>query len=51
MDEDDLPPEPASDRDEGFFGELGRGFSAVLVIALFFAIAGVALYAALHWWG
>jgi hypothetical protein len=50
MDNDDLPPETKAPSDESDFGSsLGGGFTGVVGIALFLAIAGVAVYLLVHW--
>lgn len=49
MDEDDLPPHPENNSDEGFSGALGRSFSGLLVLGVLFGVAGLVLYAATHW--
>jgi hypothetical protein len=50
MDEDDLPPrrEPAADEDS-FAGALGLTFTGLLWVAAFAAVAGLGLYAFVHW--
>jgi hypothetical protein len=45
MDEDDVPPPPAVEKDSGFSGALGRTVGSFVWIAIFIAIAGVVLYA------
>ena len=45
MDEDDLPPSPAADKDGGFSGALGRTVGNFVWIAIFIAIAGAVLFA------
>lgn len=49
MDEDDLPPQPAADRDGGFSGALGRTIGNFVWIALAFAIIGGVLYLVTRW--
>ncbi len=49
-DTDDLPPKKERDvEDRSFFESLGELFGASIWIILFLAVAGVALYAVLHW--
>jgi hypothetical protein len=45
MDEDDVPPPPAVERDGGFSGALGRTVGNFVWIAMFVAIVGAVLYA------
>jgi hypothetical protein len=51
MDQDDLPPRPSRpiENDSGFAGELGRTFAGFFWIALFMTVAGVIVYALMHW--
>jgi hypothetical protein len=50
MDQDDLPPEAHETSDDsGFWGSLGSGFTGVVGIALFLAIAGAGAYFLIHW--
>jgi hypothetical protein len=51
MDDDDLPPQPKDNSDEGFFGALGWTFSGFAFVAIFFVIIGAILYAAMRWFG
>jgi hypothetical protein len=48
MDEDDVPPPPAAERDSGFSGALGRTVGSFVWIALFIALVGVALFVLTH---
>jgi hypothetical protein len=51
MNEDDLPPKPANDSadDTSFSGALGMTFAGAAWVAVFAAIAGVFLWAVVHW--
>jgi hypothetical protein len=51
MNEDDLPPKPANDSadDTSFSGALGMTFAGAAWVAVFAAIAGVFLWAVIHW--
>jgi hypothetical protein len=49
MEDDDLPPQPAAERDGGFSGALGGTVSRFLWVAVFVALAGAILYALTHW--
>jgi hypothetical protein len=50
MNTDDLPP-PEHDPPNGsdFWSELGGTFAGLVLIGLFLAVAGLALYALAHW--
>ena len=50
MDDDDLSPEdhPTTD-DSGFWGSIGTGFTGLVFVAVFLALAGAIVYALLHW--
>ncbi len=50
MDTDDLPPpqQPEFD-DTSFTGQLGLAFAGLVWVAIFDAIAGAVLWAAIHW--
>jgi hypothetical protein len=53
MDQDDLPPKPANDSkdDTSFGGALGMTFAGAAWVAVFATIAGLALWAVIHWLG
>lgn len=49
--DDDLPPGPAKNDEEGFSTQLGTVFSGAVWVALFLAIAGGVLYLLMSWKG
>ncbi|HXC57045.1 MAG TPA: hypothetical protein VNU97_17225 [Rhizomicrobium sp.] len=49
MDEDDLPPPKPAESEDSFSGELGRTFAGFVWVAVFVAIAGAVLFAAMRW--
>ena len=48
MDDDDLPPRPARNNDNGFAGELGRTVAGTVMIGIFIVIAAAVLYFVVH---
>ncbi len=49
MDQDDLPPKRRAPNNESFAGQLGLTFTGLMWVAVFALIAGVFLYAFVHW--